>query len=138
MHARSYFILAICICLIVVVVVRISIITCYSKLNWIGSMDISESERVVRNPEGRGRYMLITNQEARKINRLRALMVKFDSEKNDLLLVFRGAIGNRGRNTYLLHDKDLNSEFANNDDVINVYAISWRRLNLPPGIAVER
>jgi hypothetical protein len=122
---------------LVIVVIVIMTTRRYSKLEKIGLLEYDDVYKLVENPENGGTYMLWASRAASEERVLRDLIENSNSFGKDLLLVFGGEFGEGKEIIYLEGELDLHNARLVRRDGVTVYALSWRRLKMPPGIAVN-
>jgi hypothetical protein len=109
----------------------------YSKLERIGLLGYNDAYEMLVNPENGGTYMLWTSQAAKEEKALMDLIGNSNSHGKDLLLVFGGELEGSKKIVYLKSELDVSNARLVRRDGVTVYALSWRRLKMPPGVAVD-
>jgi hypothetical protein len=100
-------------------------------------VEYSSLNEQIENLDVGGKFMLLTNKEASKHDIFSDLMNRSNNKEKDLLLIFDRKIKSNKSVIYLGGESGLKDTQYVSLNGISVYAISWRRIKIPPGIAVD-
>lgn len=109
----------------------------FSRVAYVGQLS-RDSLTFISNPTGTGKFMYVNNCSARNIPALSGLLDLNGKTHDDVLLVFMGFLQDQGNAIHVESSRELNQFYAETgSEVVSVYSVSGKRLDMPPGVAVK-
>ena len=108
----------------------------YSRLEQIGYVQMNDLNEILSNPDGTGKYLLLSNETARKSNAINKILMDSKTGNYNILLVFEKKFNNQTNILYISKNQDLDDLKQDITRNVSVYSVTWRRLKLPEGVAV--